>query len=486
MNIKRRLLLIDDDDAIAVSLKLVLEGEGYETTAVTSAEEALRVAAGNVYDVVLADLKLPGMDGLALVETWVRTRRGIPILVMTAHGTTETAIRATKLGAYDYLLKPFDMGELIDLLAKAVNSSRRIAEPVGLGETPTGRDAIVGNSRQMQMLYKEIGRVAPTPVTVLIRGETGTGKELIARAIYQHSDRAQEAFIAVNCAAIPETLLESELFGHERGAFTGAESRRIGRFEQADRGTIFLDEIGELSPGTQAKLLRVLQERTIQRVGGRETIPVNIRVIAATHRNLEEAIAAKEFRQDLFYRLSVVVLHVPALREHAEDIPALVRYFIRRHATELGVRVSGVEPDGLELLRAQSWGGNVRELENVVCQAMLLARSSTMGREDLLAARERIDLSASNQAPFLSTWLAGHVERAQRGETQTVHEEVMRIVEKELFTQAMRLAEGNQARAARWLGISRLTLRQRLQSMGLRPHTPHPEEEESQEKPPPT
>ena len=223
---------------------------------------------------------------------------------MTAHGTTEIAIEATKLGAYDYLLKPFEMEELLDLVGKAVESSRLMSEPVELGTQETLRDAIIGNSRSMQEIYKEIGRVAAKPVTVLIRGETGTGKELIARAIYQHSDRVGEPFVAVNCAAIPETLLESELFGHERGAFTGADVRRIGRFEQADRGTIFLDEIGDMSLNTQAKLLRVLQEKYIQRLGGKESININVRVIAATHRDLDDAIRQKEFREDLFYRLN--------------------------------------------------------------------------------------------------------------------------------------------------------------------------------------
>jgi nitrogen regulation protein NR(I) len=464
-----RLLLIDDDEAIAVSLKLVLQNEGYDTTLVTTAEEGLRLAEAEAYDVVLTDVKLPGMDGLALVAALRQTRPYLPIIVMTAHGTTETAIRATKLGAFDYLLKPFDMEELIELLAKAIASARLRSQPVELGDAPAASDAIVGNSRQMQMLYKEIGRIAPTSVTVLIRGETGTGKELLARAIYQHSDRAQQPFIAVNCAAIPETLLESELFGHERGAFTGADARRIGRFEQADQGTIFLDEIGELNQNTQGKLLRVLQERTIQRVGGKETIPVNIRIIAATHRNLEEAIATKEFRQDLFYRLSVVVLHVPPLRERTEDIPMLVRYFLQRHSEQLGAEISGIGATALELLQSQSWPGNVRELENVVCQAMLLARGPTLERESVAEAMERINRSASSQAPFLSGWLAGKVEAAQRGELQDVHAAVLGVVERELLAQAMQLAGGNLAKAARWLGVSRLTLRQKLQAFGLRP-----------------
>ncbi len=269
---------------------------------------------------------MPGLNGLELVRELHAARPRLPILMMTAHGTTETAIEATQSGAYDYLLKPFEMPELLE---SGRAGRRRQPAHVRAGaarRTGPARAAIVGNSRAMQSIYKEIGRIAAKPVSVLIRGETGTGKELIARAIYQHSDRANAPFVAINCAAIPETLLESELFGHERGAFTGAESRRIGRFEQADQGTIFLDEIGDMTPGTQVKLMRVLQEKSLQRLGGKETIPVDVRVIAATHRDLEAAIRQNQFREDLYYRISVVVLNLPPLRERKEDIPDLVRF----------------------------------------------------------------------------------------------------------------------------------------------------------------
>src|SRR5438105_5037908 len=268
-------------------------------------------------------MKLPGMNGLELVRELHGAHPRLPIILITAHGTTETAIEATKSGAYDYLLKPFDMPEFIELVEKALASRRLMNETIELGESTMGAGALIGNCRAMQSIYKEIGRIASKPVNVLIRGETGTGKELIARAIYQHSDRAKAPFIAINCAAIPETLLESELFGHERGAFTGADLRRIGRFEQADHGTIFLDEIGDMTPGTQVKLMRVLQERSLQRLGGKDTIKVDVRVIAATHHNLEAAIREKQFREDLYYRLSVVVITLPPLRQRKEDLPHL-------------------------------------------------------------------------------------------------------------------------------------------------------------------
>src|SRR5581483_1760387 len=300
---RANILLIEDDRSTASALQKVLQNEGYAVTVAGRGDEGLSEAQKTSCDLVITDLKLPGLSGMDLVAQLHAAKPKLPIIMMTAHGTTETAIEAMKLGACEYLVKPFEADELLDLAASAVASSRRMSEPVEIGEARSAKRAIIGNSRAMQNIYKEIGRVAATPVTVLIRGDTGTGKELIARAIYQHSDRAEKPFIAVNCAAVPETLLESELFGHERGSFTGAQNRRIGRFEQAQGGTIFLDEIGDLSPNTQAKLLRVLQEKCFQRLGGDELIPVDVRVLAATHRDLEAALQEKEFREDLFFRL---------------------------------------------------------------------------------------------------------------------------------------------------------------------------------------
>src|SRR3989449_4709747 len=357
MKSKPKILLIEDDASIVGGLKKELRVEGYEVTVAERGDNGLAQAKERPFDVVITDLKMPGLSGLELVEQLHATKPKLPIILMTAFGTTETAIEATKLGAYDYLLKPFDMTELLDLVAKAVACNRLMSEPVEMGEAPSNQSAIIGNSRAMQAIYKEIGRVAATAVTVLIRGETGTGKELVARAIYQHSGRAVQPFIAVNCAAIPETLLESELFGHERGAFTGAEARRIGRFEQADRGTLFLDEIGDLSPNTQAKLLRVLQEKSFQRLGGKETIQVDVRVIAATHCDLERAIQEKKFREDLFFRLSVVVIALPPLRERKEDLPELVRYFLQKYGSELGTGQPSIQPDALQFLQGQYWPG---------------------------------------------------------------------------------------------------------------------------------
>ena len=462
------ILLVEDDASLAAGLQRVLAAEHYTVVLEPRGDHGLALAQEQAFDLVVTDLKLPGLSGLDLVRQLHTARPRLPIILMTAHGTTETAIEATKLGAYDYLLKPFEMEEFLALVGKAVAGARLMTEPVELGGTESTREAIIGSSRLMQELYKEIGRVAAKPVTVLIRGETGTGKELVARALYQHSDRAQVPFVAVNCAAIPETLLESELFGHERGAFTGADTRRIGRFEQAQGGTLFLDEIGDLSPGTQAKLLRVLQEKGFQRLGGRETISVDVRVLAATHRDLEAAIREKLFREDLFFRLSVVVIRVPALRQRAEDMPLLVKYFLRRYGAELQLGTPGIAPDAVAFLQDQPWPGNVRELENVVRQAMLLARGYAVSLDHFREVLARNQPTTAPTTQTLAVWLAEAVAAARRGEAEDLHARIIEAVERELLAQAIQQAQGNQSLAARWLGISRLTLREKLQRFGLR------------------
>jgi DNA-binding NtrC family response regulator len=323
----------------------------------------------------------------------------------------------------------------------------------------------------MQEVFKDIGRLAARPVSVLIRGETGTGKELVARALYQHSDRAEKPFVAINCAAIPETLLESELFGHERGAFTGAVERRIGRFEQAHGGTVFLDEIGDMSPGTQAKLLRVLQDRTIQRLGGREALTVDVRVIAATHRDLENAITSQKFREDLFYRLNVATICLPPLRERLEDLEPLVTYFLHRYGPELGQQRPAIDPEAIELLREHSWPGNVRELENVIRKVLLQAQGFMVGpghvRSALQSARREEMPPLPAAEPSIRQAVAEILAEARRGERADVRDFLLAAVDRELFTQAIRLARGNQARAARWVGVSRLTMREKLQQFAI-------------------
>ena len=464
-----KILLIEDDPGTGTALESVLTAEGYGVDLVARGNEGLARASTGSYDLVLTDFKLPGLDGLELIRQLHERKPKLPVILMTAHGTTETAIEATKLGACEYLPKPFEADELLECVSVAVRSSRLMSEVIEIGDGSGSGCALVGRSRAMQQLYKEIGRIAQTPVTVLIRGATGTGKELVARAIYQHSDRVGRPFIAVNCAAIPHTLLESELFGHERGAFTGAQNRRIGRFEQAQGGTLLLDEIGDLPVEIQAKLLRVLQDRQIQRLGGEETIAVDVRVLAATHRDLAEAIALREFREDLYFRLSVVTIKVPTLNERVEDIPELVRYFMRRYAPDLKIGSPSIQAEAIEELQSQAWPGNVRELENVVRQALVLARPFGVGLEHVRQALARSQRPATVGEQSHSAYIANLLTRAEQGAVQGAYWRMVEELEPELFAQAIRRARGNQALAARWLGITRLKMREKLRLLGLHP-----------------
>ena len=462
------ILVIEDNVGTADSLRQVLEDEGHAVIAAATGGEGLALAAKRNCDVVLTDLKLPDLSGLDIVKRLRTVQAALPIILMTAHGTTDIAIEATRHGAFDYLLKPFEMPAMLHAIERALAASRLVSQPVEIGNVVAGRDAIIGRSRAMQEIYKEIGRVAATTLTVLIRGETGTGKELIARAIYQHSDRFEKPFIAVNCAAIPETLLESELFGHEKGAVTGADARRIGRFEQADGGTIFLDEIGDMRPNTQAKLLRVLQEKTIQRLGGRDSLRIDVRVLAATHRDLEAAMREKEFREDLFFRLNVVVIEIPPLRKRPEDIPDTAKYFLARYGAELGIKEPSIHSEALRFLQQQPWRGNVRELENAVRKALLMARGYPIGFEEAsraCAGSPASGLPGESLASYVSELLAS----ASRDEVANAHAALIDAAERELFSQAIQLAQGNQAKAARWLGISRFTMREKLNRFGLHP-----------------
>jgi nitrogen regulation protein NR(I) len=469
MSTTTKILLIEDDPGITDTLQRVLSGEGLQVAIEKRGDAGLARAAAEAFHVVITDLKVPGINGLEIVRQLHTTQPRLPIILVTAFGTTETAIEAMQFGAYDYLLKPFNIPQMIDLINKAADSNRRMSEPVALGEPSQNRDALVGQSSAMQAIYKEIGRVASKPVSVLIRGETGTGKELIARAIYQHSDRANAPFIAINCAAIPETLLESELFGHERGAFTGADVRRIGRFEQADRGTIFLDEIGDMTPGTQVKLLRVLQNKMIQRIGGKETISVDVRVITATHRDLEAAIREKQFREDLYYRLNVVVITLPPLRDRREDIPDLVRYFLGKLGPELGSASPSIHPEAVDFLQAQSWPGNVRELENVIRKALLAAQGYTINFDHVRTALNKTSGAGYSAVHSFNEYIDEVLAAARREELSDAHARVMETAERELFVRAIQQAQGNQAKAARWLGVTRVTMRAKLIQFGLHP-----------------
>jgi DNA-binding NtrC family response regulator len=417
------------------------------------------------------DICLAGMDGLEALRRIKQERPKLPVIVMTAHGTMATAIEATKSGAFDYHLKPFNPAEMLATIEKALEGARLARSQVVLDPEPAGEipgDAIIGRSPGMQQVYKAIGRVAATDATVLIRGESGTGKELVARAIHQHGQRSERPLVVVNCAAIPDTLLESELFGYERGAFTGAVSRRIGKFEQAAGGTIFLDEIGDVSLAIQAKILRVLQGRSFERLGGDETIHVDVRVLAATNRNLEKAIAEELFREDLYHRLNVVTIQVPPLRERREDVPRLIDYFLQRYARELQVEKPPVAPDAMKRLQDFPWPGNVRQLEHCIHRTLIFTGGHSIQAGDLPLEQD----AATDEAESLKlaeTGLADLVRRylgSYAGDR--AHDEFLERAEKLLIAEGLRRAGGNQTHAARLLGLARPTLHAKMQKHKLR------------------
>src|ERR1051325_10752928 len=374
-----KLLLIDDEADVQYSFRRIFDSPEIELTAASSGEEGLKLIPKVKPDLVIMDVRMGGMNGLETLRRIRETDAKLPVIMMTAYGTSQTAIEAMKLGAYDYLLKPFDVPKLKQIIFAALKAARDMREVVSYEphlETEDYELAIVGRSEQMQNVFKLIGQLSASDATALITGESGTGKELVARAIYHHSKRAEQPFLAINCAAIPENLLESELFGHERGAFTGAATQRIGKFEQCHHGTIFLDEIGDMTPATQPKILGVLQDGTFERGGGTQPIAVDVRVIAATNKPLEQAVASRAFREDLFYRLNVVRIQLPALRDRREDIRLLVNYFLKKYAQ--GGRPKSITAACLAVLESYHWPGNVRELENAVQRALVVAKGDAI------------------------------------------------------------------------------------------------------------
>lgn len=468
-----RILVVDDEVSVLASFGKMLSQQGHAVTTAGRADEALTQIEADAPDLVVMDINLPGMDGLAAFKRIQQTHPHLPVVIMTGYGTTEYAIEATKLGAFDYQLKPFDPAEMLAVIERGLESARLMRRRVELDAQtpPPAADAIVGRSPGMQEVYKLIGRAAPTEATVLIRGETGTGKELVARALYQHSRRSAGPLVVVNCAAIPEPLLESELFGHEKGAFTGAIARRLGKFEQAQNGTLFLDEIGDIPYGTQAKILRALQTCTFERVGGSETIHADVRVLAATHRDLEKAMHEGTFREDLYHRLDVVTIHLPALRTRADDIPLLVRFFLARAAQQLGTEVPPMGPAALELLQSHTWPGNVRELEHCIQRALILTRGHAIQEDDVRRALARRGADTAGSGPdddSLRALVQAYLGTPPQG---AAHELLMDRVDGLLVAEALRLTRGNQTRAARLLGLTRPTLQAKMQKHGIRRET---------------
>jgi two-component system nitrogen regulation response regulator GlnG len=467
------LLVIDDERNLLYSIKKCLESETLAVITAQTGKDGLERVRSEKPDAVVLDVRLPDMSGLDVFSRLRQIDARLPVVIVTAYSTSETAIEAMKRGAFEYLVKPVDLDRLSSIVSKAVENSRLSHVPTiyDAEEGEVDGDRIVGQSPQMQEVFKAIGRVAPQNVNVLVVGESGTGKELVARAIYQHSARSDGPFLAINCAALSETLLESELFGHEQGAFTGADRRRIGKFEQVDGGTIFLDEIGDMSAATQAKVLRLLQDGSFERVGSNETLHVDVRVIAATHRNLAEMVEAGDFRRDLFYRLQVFAIEIPPLRGRMEDVPPLVEHFRRSLNRSLGKAVSGIAPEAMHCLMAHDWPGNVRELQSAIKYAMVLAAGETIAAECLPETCRRPESRGLDGADPQGGHPSGQIKQLVRrllaeGDTE-IYRKVHLEVDKVLLRELLDYVGGNQTQASQLLGISRGTLHARINDLGL-------------------
>jgi len=453
---KSKVLIVDDEPGVRESLRMVLK-EHYEPVGTSSGEEALAMLPEVRPDVVLLDVIMPGLDGLAVLERLKDQDPRLPVVMLTATKTVKTGITAMKLGAFDYVTKPFDVEELLIIVERASRSAARDAELEHLRWEVSQRynpANIIGNSPQMRTVFRTIRMVAPLKTTVLITGESGTGKELIAKAIHYQSPRADRPLITLNCAAIPEALLESELFGHERGSFTDAYARKLGQFELADGGTILLDEIGELAPSLQAKLLRVIEQGEFMRIGGKQSIHVDVRIIAATNRDLDQAMRDKTFRSDLFYRLNVVSLQLPPLRERVEDLPLLIRHFILLKSEQIGIPERHLSPEAIDALMRYAWPGNVRELENVIERVLVLSDHDPIAVEDL---PEQVHLSRPETSSIQQ-----QVLRREKTLTDAVDE-----FEREIIRAALAHVDFNQTRAAELLGTTRRILKYRMDKLGI-------------------
>ncbi|TNF50379.1 MAG: sigma-54-dependent Fis family transcriptional regulator [Deltaproteobacteria bacterium] len=444
-----RILIVDDEDGMRRLLSRVLTREGYETSTVGSGAEALRLVASERFDLVVTDIKMPEMDGLQLLAELKEYEPSLPIIVITAYGTIENAVQALRSGAYDYIAKPFENDEIKLTVAKAFERERLLAENRYLHAELEGRydfSGIVGGSLAMQQVYDMASSVAVSNANVLITGESGTGKELLARSIHYSSLRKEKPFVVLNCAAISEGVLESELFGHEKGAFSGALDTRKGRFERADQGTLFIDEVAEMSMAAQVKLLRVIQEHEFERVGGNKTISVDVRIVAATNKKLEDQVKEGNFREDLYYRLNVVNINVPPLRSRREDVEPLSRFFLEKYTSETGKKITDLSPRALSCLLAHDWPGNVRELQNAIERAVVLSKGSVLTPRDFPQGMQGDD-QICLQIP-------------EKGGSLT---DILEDLERQLIIQTLQREDGSQTRAAETLGIKRTTLRYKME-----------------------
>ena len=455
MSHKARVLVVDDEQSMREFLEIFFRGEGYDVTTAADVDSAMIAVDADDFDVVISDIQMPERSGLDLLHAVKETAPQTVVIMITAFATTETAITAMKQGAYDYVTKPFKVDELRLVVEKALEKRLLSAENQRLKSElrkETRRRQLVGNGRAMEQLYELVARVANTKTNVLVCGESGTGKELVARAIHDQSERRDQPFVAVNCGAIPENLLESELFGHVKGAFTGAVTNKAGLFETAHKGTLFLDEIGELPPTLQVKLLRVIQDKAVRRVGGTSDTLVDVRIIAATNRRLEEEVAASRFREDLYYRLNVIQIGLPPLRDRTEDIPLLVTHFLEKYALELGKPVAGFSEAAMERLLEYGFPGNVRELENMVERAVALSQGGPIGPESLPPTMLEPPVRGTTaKLPLEGANLDSLVNEFERG----------------LLREALRQSRGVKKRAAQLLGISFRSFRYRLEKLGM-------------------
>ena len=468
-----RILVADDEESIRWVLSKALKKQGYDVETAENGIQARDMVQRRCYDLAILDIKMPGMSGLDILKFIRDEHPQTLVVIMTAEATMEHAVTAMKNGAYDYLTKPFDLTALDAIILKAIKAAA-VTEQIDQlkseiqSQYDFGR-TIIGNSQTMQTVYKTLGRVAGSDVTVLITGESGTGKELIARAIHMNSSRLGKPFIALNCAAIPRELLENELFGHERGAFTGATERKAGKFEQAEGGTLFLDEIGDMPLELQAKLLRVLQEKEITRTGGSQTFKVNVRIVAATNQNMAEQVENKSFREDLFYRLNVVPILLPALRERREDIPMLVDFFLQKARQDFGIEAIECSSEALNLLSNHHWPGNVRELENTIKRASLLCPNHVLTPADFpdLCGKESTGFHEDSLEGLVCRKLESSLSQMDLSEMDSLYEMVLHQIERPLINIVLQKTRCNQVRAAEILGINRNTLRKKINTLGI-------------------
>jgi nitrogen regulation protein NR(I) len=471
-NLAASILVIDDDRTVLRLVEKTFEETDIAVSTAATAEDGLSALARETPDVLLLDIMLPEMNGLEMARKVRGIDARLPIIFVTASDDSDDAIEAMKLGAYDYLLKPLDKVKVRELISRALENRRMMQSPVLLpesGKEAEEGDVLVGRSPSILEVYKQIGRVAAQDVTVLIRGESGTGKELIARAIYQHSHRSNGCFLAVNCAALSDTLLESELFGHEKGAFTGADRRHIGKFEQCNGGTIFLDEIGDMSPSTQAKVLRLLQEQKFERVGGTETIQTDVRIISATNAELEQMIDKGEFRLDLFHRLNAFEIMLPPLRHRGDDVPMLVEHFLTRFNKALGKNISAISNEAMEAMMRYSWPGNIRELQSVIRRAILMATGPVivpelLPNEVVSGGSNGFNSSANSDS---GNGFEAFLREREQARSLNLYAEALEWMERILITRVLNRTEGNQSRAAETLGITRGSLRHKIRALGL-------------------